>query len=483
MTREMAERSTLRIDFAPLHSGVYAAWKTLAAMAMSRSNLKATSFGPIIQPLDKGDQTQAFAMYAGIFNFTSESQTCSPAQIFDINQASKEWQRQLYDLHWLKHFSASNSTLHAHFAIRLIGRWANSKKSPRDIESLCKIVIALATHGQVLAQKCNTQVQAEFLFVFTQQFKKLQRKSAHNSTMSTTKAIAELYAIAAFRGLESALPTAADALQTNINKTILPDGGHIARDPAKLLQLLALLIPLQKALKASGHHVSFAMIDRMMPMLRLLTHGDGSLAHTENSRALTDLVQSVLKTDLHKAKSHPLATQSGFAKLEGKHACLIADTKNNFAIEFSEGQQFLLKNDVSLSKTAEKADLKQSTQGNLLHMASAQGFERSCFLSADGTDLRVEDIHPGNIELRFEIHPEIKISSLREGRGFMLVSPDRIAWNLSFRGAEIHTEQNGSVIKVINQDHRCINWALKKQVKPTKSGSRTKSSEPDLLDL
>jgi uncharacterized heparinase superfamily protein len=483
MTREMADRSILRFNFAPLQSGVNVAWKTFTSKVSPRPNLKATHFGRVIQPLETGDQSLAFAMYAGIFRFAGESQRCSPAHVFDRPLGSSDWQRQLYDLHWLKHFAASNSTLHAHFALRLIGRWAKSRKSPRDVESLSNIVVALATHGQALALKCNDQVKQEFLFIFSQYLQKLQRKSAHNAGLATGKAIAELYACAAFRGLENTRAAAASVFQASINKIILSDGGHIDRDPNRLVQLLALILPLQTASVFAGQQMTFAAVDRMVPMLRLLTHGDSSLAHTTNTHILIDLTQKILKTDLTKAKQTRLAAQSGFAKLEGKKSCLIADTKNNFAIEFSDGVQRVFNNNVNHSKIADKTELKQSAQGNLLSMTSAQGFERNCFLSTDGSDLRVEDAHPSTLEIRFDIHPSIKVSSLREGRGFLLVSPDREAWTLSFRGAEIHTEQNGLVIKVINLDHRCINWALKKQTKITRTGSRTNPNMPDLLDL
>jgi hypothetical protein len=483
MTRKMADRSILRFNFAPLQSGVNFAWKAFTTKVKPRPNLKASHFGQAIQPLEVGDHTLAFAMYAGDFNFAGECHTCSPAHLFDQPRGSSEWQRHLYDLHWLKHFAASKSNLHAHFALRLIGRWSKSRKSPRDIESLSNVVISLATHGQGLAQKCNDQVKSEFLFIFTQQLQKLQRTSVHNAAQATVKAIAEFYAIAAFQGFEGILAATANTFQTNINKIILADGGHIERDPKKLVHLLALILPLQSALKLGPHQATFAAVDRMLSMLRLLTHGDGGLAHSVNTPNLTEQAQKILTSDRHKTRQSQLAVHSGYARLDGKKSCLIADTKNNFAIEFSDGVQQLFKNDIFHSKIADRADLKKSTQGNLLSMSSSQGYERNCFLSADGNDLRVEDAHPGKIEIRFDIPASMKVSSLREGRGFMLVSPDREAWTLAFRGAEIHTEQNGLVIKVINRDRRCINWALKKQAKITRTGSRTNTNMPDLLDL
>jgi uncharacterized heparinase superfamily protein len=223
-------------------------------------------------------------------------------------------------------------------------------------------------------------------------------------------------------------------------------------------------------------------IDRMVLMLRLLTHGDDDLAHSPFSESQNSLVSAILQNDKLKASPCPLAPHSGFAKLSSRSACLIFDTKQNFAMEISDGKRFLVKNFVALNKPAQKASLQQSSEGSLLHMTHADGYERRCFLSADGTDLRVEDIHPGTIEIVFKIDSTIKLSGLQGGKGLMLITPERSAWILSCRGGDVHTEQNGSIIKINNSGQRCVNWALKKQMKTPRNLMRKDVSAPDLLD-
>ena len=62
---------------------------------------------------------------------------------------------------------------------------------------------------------------------------------------------------------------------------MLPDGGHISRNPGVLIELLLDLLPLRQAFAARNMAPPPALnnaIDRMMPMLRFFRHGDGNFA-------------------------------------------------------------------------------------------------------------------------------------------------------------------------------------------------------------
>ena len=73
-----------------------------------------------------------------------------------------------------------------------------------------------------------------------------------------------------------------DRVDAELQAQILPDGGHISRNPAALVEILVDLLPLRQALIARGLVPSETLmnsIDRMMPMLRFFRHGDGAFAH------------------------------------------------------------------------------------------------------------------------------------------------------------------------------------------------------------
>src|SRR5262249_33812590 len=70
-------------------------------------------------------------------------------------------------------------------------------------------------------------------------------------------------------------------LSEEMARQILPDGGHISRNPGALIELLVDLLPLRSAFTARNlvpPPELLNAIDRMMPMLRFFRHGDGNFA-------------------------------------------------------------------------------------------------------------------------------------------------------------------------------------------------------------
>lgn len=72
-----------------------------------------------------------------------------------------------------------------------------------------------------------------------------------------------------------------DWLDDEIEKQILPDGGHISRNPETTLNCLDVLLTLDLLLADRGVEGSRTLsraIDRMVPMVAFFCHGDGALA-------------------------------------------------------------------------------------------------------------------------------------------------------------------------------------------------------------
>jgi uncharacterized heparinase superfamily protein len=94
-------------------------------------------------------------------------------------------------------------------------------------------------------------------------------------------------------------------------------------------QLLALL-PLRQAYAARGTQMPAALlnaIDRMMPMLRLLRHGDGTLA-LFNGMSITqpELIATLLTYDDVRGRALLNAPYSGYQRMEARGSALIVDS-------------------------------------------------------------------------------------------------------------------------------------------------------------
>ena len=124
--------------------------------------------------------------------------------------------------------------------------------------------------------------------------------------------------------------SASRKLSDELQRQILPDGGHISRNPGALVELLSDLLPLRQTFAARNIAPPPALlnaIDRMMPMLRFFRHGDGSFALFNGmSSAPNDLVATLLAyDDTHGA---PMANMphTGFQRIDAGAMTLIIDT-------------------------------------------------------------------------------------------------------------------------------------------------------------
>jgi uncharacterized heparinase superfamily protein len=118
-------------------------------------------------------------------------------------------------------------------------------------------------------------------------------------------------------------------LVEELDRQILPDGGHIGRNPEVLLDLLPDLLPLRQAYAARGLQPPAQLlnaIDRMMPMLRLFRHGDGTLA-SFNGMGVTppELLATILAYDDVRAQPLTSARHSGYQRLQAEDAIALID--------------------------------------------------------------------------------------------------------------------------------------------------------------
>ena len=124
--------------------------------------------------------------------------------------------------------------------------------------------------------------------------------------------------------------TATRRLSDELQRQILPDGGHISRNPGALIELLIDLLPLRQTFAARNIAPPPALlnaIDRMMPMLRFFRHGDGSFALFNGmSSAPSDLLATLLAYD--DTRGAPMANMphTGYQRLDAGAMTVIMDT-------------------------------------------------------------------------------------------------------------------------------------------------------------
>ena len=128
-------------------------------------------------------------------------------------------------------------------------------------------------------------------------------------------------------------------LDLELVRQVLPDGGHVSRNPGAVLEVLVDLLPLRQAFAARGGQPSrilLSAIDRMMPMLRFFRQGDGGFAHFNGmGDTPADLLATVLAYDDVRGAPLTNAPHSGYQRFEAGGTVLIVDAGRPPPTDFS----------------------------------------------------------------------------------------------------------------------------------------------------
>jgi uncharacterized heparinase superfamily protein len=182
-------------------------------------------------------------------------------------------------------------------------------------------------------------------------------------------AVALIYAALCIAGQARYIKSASDNLKREIERQILPDGGHASRDPGAVIELLLEFLPLRQAFASRNVAPPQALlnaIDRMMPMLRFFRHSEGTFAHFNGMAATpADLLLTLLAYDETRGAPLTNAPYSAYHRLEARGGVLIMDTgrvppldlsleahAGCLAFEFSSPKQSLIVVNCGMPSTA-----------------------------------------------------------------------------------------------------------------------------------
>lgn len=302
----------------------------------------------LIAPPDlrHADPQIAQDIYYGRFPFAGKVVETSGRSPFDIKVASSEWVEALQNFHWLRHLRAAQTELAAVNARALVGEWIalHGKRIGHpawDPAITASRVIAWLQHSSIILQGAEFSFYRQFLKSLAVQIRYL-RAMAGEMPVGEDKLrtrIALAFAALSLPVPASTLRNATRNLAEELDRQILPDGGHISRNPLVVLELLADLLPLRQTYAnqaATPPAALMGAVDRMLPALRFFRHQDGSIARF-NGMGVTvhDRVAAILRHD--DAGGAPLlhAPHSGYERLSMGGTTVIADTGPAPAVDLS----------------------------------------------------------------------------------------------------------------------------------------------------
>jgi uncharacterized heparinase superfamily protein len=286
--------------------------------------------------LRTADPTRASEIYSGRFAFDGKVVICDGRSPFEMEPPSEEWAESLFGFGWLRHLRAAESGITRANARALVDEWITLQGFGDAIawrtDVVARRIISWLSQAPLVLHEVDTKFYRRFLRNLTRQVRYLRGTlgNARDGLPRLQGIVALTYASLCMKGQMRNAKSATRRLVHELERQILPDGGHISRNPGVLVELLLDLLPLRQAYASNNIPPPAGLlnaIDRMMPMLRFFRHGDGNFALFNGMGPTSaDLLAAVLYYDDARGTPVANAPHSGYQRLQAETTVMLADT-------------------------------------------------------------------------------------------------------------------------------------------------------------
>lgn len=256
---------------------------------------------------------------------------------FLLEAPSRPFAARLHSFHWLRHMRVEKTDQACAVARSIVNGWIvvhgrRMEGLAWDADIASQRLISWLSHSPVVLQGTDSGFYRRFMrsLMFHQRYLKRIAATAPDGEVRFRVRIALAMATIAMPMRNGAVKRAAKALDEEIDRQILSDGGHISRNPRVMLELLLDLLPLRQTYINLGHDVPgrlIAGIDRMYPALRFFRHQDGDLALFNGATAtLANELMSVLRYDETRGTPFKALPHTQYQRLSAGPTTVIADT-------------------------------------------------------------------------------------------------------------------------------------------------------------
>ncbi|MCR6501492.1 heparinase II/III family protein [Shinella sp. CPCC 101442] len=244
----------------------------------------------IVAPTDlhPADSFAGEEITAGRFPLAGRSLDCEGESPFALELPSEEFAVRLHCFGWLRHMRLVDPERAAQTTRFIVDDWLQSHG--RVIGGLAwrpdvtaQRIIAWLSHSPVVLKDADYPFYRRFLKSLAFQVRYLRHvaDTTRDGEPRLRVRIALAMASIAMPSSPSKMRKAARHLDEELDRQILPDGGHCSRNPRAALDLLLDLLPLRQTYVNLGHDMPAQLIpciDRIYPALRFFRHQGGELA-------------------------------------------------------------------------------------------------------------------------------------------------------------------------------------------------------------
>ena len=192
------------------------------------------------QDLRTADGTRASEIYAGRFVFAGKVVICDGRSPFEIEPPSEEWAATLLTFGWLRHLRAAESGITRANARALVDEWIALQGAFHPIawrpEILARRVINWLSQAPLILHDADDQFYRRFLRSLTRQVRYLRHTAleAPDGAARMQTLVALTYAALSMAGQQRHMTRAVNRLISEVERQVLPDGGHVDRKSTRL---------------------------------------------------------------------------------------------------------------------------------------------------------------------------------------------------------------------------------------------------------
>jgi len=307
----------------------------------------AYQFVLIPQDLRTADPSLSAEMYDGYFGLAGAVAPIGSQSAFEVRPPSQPWLRELHAFSWLRHLHAAQDDVARERARALIRDWltlgARAPELTWETEIAARRLIAWLSHAGFALERADAEFYDAYMSGLTRQLHalSLSGRDEGQNVARLRALIASTLATLCVAEFEPHLASYTPSLAAELDRQILPDGGHVSRNPGAMVDILLDLLPLRQCFVSRGFDVPDALneaITRLLPTLRFMRLGNGALARFNGMAATRiDEIANILAYDDTLAPTENLQTKSGYARLAKGDAVVIADVGEPPPLSASEG--------------------------------------------------------------------------------------------------------------------------------------------------
>jgi uncharacterized heparinase superfamily protein len=277
---------------------------------------------------------EAELLIMGRFRLPGGDATARDGSPFFIQSPSELWSESLHSFHWLRHFDAGGSDPVQEHLRQLIAHWVRAYGNWHELawrpHVLARRLITWASFGRLILQNADVLFRSRVLLSMARQARHLSKtaRTAAPGMPRLTAAIGLVQSGVCLPDGDWRMNKGLHMLAEELGDQVLPDGGHVSRNPENVLAVASDLLALMDAMTQRDLIIPVAIrraLDRMMPMIRFLQHGDGRLALFNGGTESSDgWAHALLTYDSGRNKT-PLMQACGYSRIVCGNTLLIAD--------------------------------------------------------------------------------------------------------------------------------------------------------------